>query len=537
MKSHKAVVVTPQPEASEAGVEILRAGGNAIDAAIACAFVQGVVDPLMCGIAGFGSLGFYEQQSKSTSYIDFHSPAPQAVKPDMWEKLILSEARDGFGFILEGAVNEMGYQSMGVPGSLKAYQEAHQKHGKLPWHVLLEPAIEWAKNGWKVRQHVEEFWSDEGQMGRRSVRDRIAYSPSGKAMYCREDGSPKRVGDLVINSDYANTLTEIAIKGADTFYFGEIAEQIVGDMKRNGGLISMQDLNSFNVKYRAPLRGRYKEFDIATNNPPGGGLLLLQMLKMLEHVNLLSLGHNTAEYMRVVSEVMRRATVNKDRFIGDPAFVDIPIEKLLSESYIQQMVEEIKAGVRQTVPRFNSGHPSKDTTHISIADKEGNCVSMTHSLGMPSGVITDGLGFMYNGCMAVFDPRPGHAGSLAPGKSRFTSLCPSFLFKNNEPYLVIGAPGATQIAMGVLQVILNHIEFDMNMTESVSAPRFSGTSDALDVSNRIPRYETRELEKQGYEVIRNPFTYGFASVHAISFANGKTDGAADPGHDGTALYC
>ena len=160
---------------------------------------------------------------------------------------------------------------------------------------------------------------------------------------------------------------------------------------------------------------------------------------------------------------------------------------------------------------------------------------MTHSLGMPSGVISDGLGFMYNGCMGVFDPRPGRAGSVQPGKSRFSSLCPTIVFENGEPHVVLGAPGGTQIAMGVTSVLLNALDHRMTMTEAVSAPRFSATSNAIDVTNRIPRYVTEALEAQGYEVIRSPYTYGIAAVHGIRITGGRCDGAADPGHDGVAL--
>lgn len=529
------MIVAAQAEAAEAGASILKAGGNAVDAAIACALVQGVVDPLMTGIAGFGSAGIYFPSRNFHKYLDFHAPAPAAATPDMWAHLIEGEARDGFGFILRGAVNDVGYQSICVPASLKAYYEAHAKFGVVPWRDIVAPAIEWAERGWMVRPHVELFWSDPGLMGRASGIARLSFTPSGRRLYCRDDGTLKRVGDWVHNPDYANTLRMIADGGSDVFYRGELGQRIVRDMREHGGLISEVDLASYQPKWREPLRGGYRGYEVTTNNPPGGGIMLIEMLNILEHFDLDQIGHNTVEYLRVVCEAMKRATIDKDNSVGDPGFVEVPVEKLASKDYAAKLAAEIKSGAKADVPRLNSGLPSKDTTHVSVVDPDGNCVTMTHSLGMPSGVITEGLGFLYNGCMGVFDPRPGRAGSIMPGKARFTSMCPSIIFRHGRPYLVIGAPGATQIAMGVLQAILNVIDFGMTMTEAVSAPRFSSTSNAIDVSNRIIHGTTRQLETNGYEVIRSPYTFGFAAVHGIRIDGDKFDGGADPGHDGIAL--
>ena len=245
--------------------------------------------------------------------------------------------------------------------------------------------------------------------------------------------------------------------------------------------------------------------------------------------------HNSAEYLRIVSEAMKRATIDKDAHVGDPKFVQVPVERLTSKAYAKELADEIARGVNSTVQRFNTGAISKDTTHISVLDKDGNCFTMTHSLGMPSGVVTPGLGFMYNGCMGVFDPRPGRAGSIAPGKARFSSVVPSIIFKDRKPHLIIGAPGATQIAMGVLHVILNALDFDMTMVEAVSAPRFSATSDAIDISNRIQFRVERDLKGQGYPVVRSPYGFGFAAVHAIRIHDDGLDGGADPGHDGVVI--
>jgi gamma-glutamyltranspeptidase/glutathione hydrolase len=535
MPKHKAMIVAAQAEAAEAGAVMLQAGGNAVDAAIACALVQGVVDPLMAGIAGFGSAGIYLPSSGFHKYLDFHSPAPAAAHPTMWEHLIEGEARDGYGFILDGKVNDVGYQSICVPASLKAYYEAHAKFGVLPWRDIVAPAINWAERGWMVRPHVEFFWSDPGTMGRASGQERLSFSESGRRLYCRDDGTPKRVGDLVRNPDYANTLRIIAEGGSDAFYRGELARRIADDMREHGGLITAEDLATYEPKWLDPLRSTYRGYEVTTNNPPGGGIMLVEMLNILEHFDLAGIGHNTAEYLRIVCEAMKRATVDKDTSIGDPDFFDVPVDRLTSKDYAAGLAGEISARTKAKVPRLNSGFPSKDTTQVCVVDKDGNCVTMTHSLGMPSGVITDGLGFFYNGCMAVFDPRPGRVGSIAPGKARFTSVCPSIIFRDHKPCLVIGAPGATQIAMGVLQAILNVLDFGMTMTEAVSAPRFSATSDAIDVSNRIIHATTRELQADGYEVIRSPYTFGFAAVHGIRIDGDVLDGGADPGHDGIAL--
>jgi len=532
----RAMIVAPQPEATEAGADILKAGGNAVDAAMACALVQGVVDPFMCGIAGFGSCGIAMPRAGFHGYIDFHAPAPLGVRPDMWVDRIESEARDGYGFILRDRVNDIGYQSICVPASLRAYRDAHREHGRLPWEQIVEPAIAWAEAGWTVRPHVAYWWSEPGQMGRASGAERLAFTPASRALYCRPDGTPKQVGDHVINRDLGQTLRLIAKHGDEVFYEGEIAHAIVEDMRRHDGLLGAADLREWKTVRNAPLWGTYRAYRVSSNRPPGGGVMLIEMLNILERFALGELEHNSAEYIRVVAEAMKRATVDKDRHIGDPRFVDVPVEELTSKAYAVRLAEEIRVGKKAEVPRFNAGGaPSSDTTHVSVIDGEGNCVTMTHSLGMPSGVVTEGLGFMYNGCMGVFDPRPGRAGSLAPGKARFSSVVPSIVYEGERPHMVIGAPGATQIAMGVLQVLLNAIDFDMTMVEAVSAPRFSATSNAIDVSNRIPRVVERELTVQGYEVIRNPRTYGFASVHAIRVHPDGLDGGADPGHDGIVL--
>ena len=528
------IVTAAQPEATEAGALALKRGGNAVDAAIACALVQTVVDPQMCGIAGFGSMQVYMAERSVHTCIDFHGRAPSAARPDMWEHLIERETRDGFGFILKGRVNEVGYQSITTPGSLRAFDEALSRFGTMSLHDPLRPAIGYAEDGFRIRPHVHAQWTQPEDLGRASKIDRLRHTQSGRRIYFDDKGDLLRLGATLRNPDMGRTLRRIARNGASDFYEGEIAREIAADMERHGGLLTLKDLRDYRAQENEPLWGEYRGRRISTNQPPGGGIMVLQMLNILENFDLQALGHNSPEYIRVVSEAMKRATVDKDAYVGDPMFVEVPVRHLLDKGYARECAEAIRRGEKVRVARFGAEEP-RDTTQVCVLDEHGNAVTMTHSLGSPSGVITDGLGFMYNGCMGVFDPRPGRAGSLAPGKSRFSSMAPSIVFEGDEPMLVIGAPGGTYIAMGILQVMLNVLDFGMPILDAVHAARFCATSDVIDVVNRIPRYVTQDLEAMGYTIARSHLSYHFAGVHAILIEDGRRTGAADPGRDGMAL--
>ena len=529
------MICAAQPESTEAGALVMRAGGNAVDGAIACALVAGVVDPMMTGLAGFGSCQIYLPGKAVHEFIDFHGKTPAAARPDMWAHLIEGETRDGFGFVLKGRVNDLGYQSITVPGTLKALYEAQISYGVLPWAQVVQPAIDWAERGWLVKRHVAYWWAIEEQLGRAANPERLRFSKSGRALYCRADGRPKELGETVRNPDLAETLRQVARGGADVFYIGEIAERIAEDMRRNGGLLSYEDLKTYRTTRRAPLWGTFRDWRLATNHPPGGGLMLLEMLNVLEQFDLNALGHNTAAYVRVAAEAMKRAVADKEAHVGDPAFVEVPIDRLASKDYAREVAADIRAGKRVRIERVGLAEP-RDTTHVAAIDREGNAVTMTHTLGMPSGVITDGLGFMYNGAMGVFDPRPGHAGSVAPGKSRFSAICPTLVFGGDRLRAAIGAPGGAQIAIGVMQALVNLLEFGMSMSDAVAAPRFSATSNIIDVTMRIPTYVTDELTRDGYTVARNANTFDVAAVHGIEVRpDGALYGGADPGHDGMAL--
>ena len=283
------MVVAAQPEAVEAGARVLRAGGNAVDAAIATGLVAGVVDPQMCGIAGFGNLQVYLPSQGVHRCIDFHAKSPLATTADQWADLVIGETRDGFGFVLEGNVNDVGYQAIATPGSLKAYFEAQTTWGVKDWAEIVAPAIGWAERGFVVRPHVAGWWAEGADMGRANNVDRLQQSATGRDIYFRSDGTHKRVGDVVVNNDLGATLRLIAAEGADVFYTGKLAERIAEDMAANGGLMTDVDLGEYRTTHIDPLRGSYRGYDIATNYPPGGGVMVLEMLNVLENFDLASM--------------------------------------------------------------------------------------------------------------------------------------------------------------------------------------------------------------------------------------------------------
>ncbi|MAH84456.1 MAG: gamma-glutamyltransferase [Rhodospirillaceae bacterium TMED8] len=530
------IVTAPQPEAVEAGAEALKAGGNAIDAAVATALVQTAVDPQMCGIAGFGSMHLYLPTLGEHLLLDFYGRAPAAVKSDMWQDLIEREAEDGFGFILKDRVNEMGYQSITTPMTLRALDTALKRFGTMDIADLLQPAIHYAAEGFMVRPHVSYFWNVKEGAGRVPTIEKLKNYAATRAIYFKENGQLRAPGEILTNSDMANTYRRIAKDGVDDFYSGTIAQEIIEDMRTNGGMLAAGDLNLARTSDNPPLWGEYRGLRVATNPPPGGGVMVLEMLNILENFDLKSMGHNSIKYISTLSEAMKIATVDKDNYLGDPNFVDVPTERLISKTHGADMALRIKSGEKTYVSRLGPQvEESKDTTQVTSIDEHGNCVSLTHSLGMPSGVVSAGLGFMYNGCMAVFDPRPGNPDSLAPGKARFTAMCPTIVFKGDDPFFIVGAPGGTFITMGVLQVILNAVEFGMDAQQAISAPRFCATSNTIDVSNRILRSVEAGLNLNGYPTRRTYLSYHFAGVHAVRLTGAGWDGGADPGRDGMAI--
>jgi len=531
----RAMIVAPQPEAAEAGATVLQAGGSAADALLAAAFVQGVVDPMMCGLAGLGVLQLHDPATGQTVVLDALSTCPATATQGMWEALYLGDCADGYGYRLDGAVNEIGHGAVTTPGILRLLETAHRRWGRLPWRDLFGTAIGFAEEGWIIRPHVHAmFTADEAAYGRRSYVEKLGFTPEGRALYLRADGTPKRPGEAVRNPAMAATLRMVAEGGADAFHDGPIADVIAADMAAHGGLLTRADLAGFRVAETAPIRVVFRGLTVSLPAPPAGGIVVAEALTILARFDLAEMGHNSPAYIHTVSEAMRVALADREAHIGDPAFHPPPVDALLSDAYADQVASRIRAGDRAR-PWQAAGEP-RDTTTISVMDGAGMVATLTHTLGVPSGVIPPGTGIMLNGAMNWYDPRPGRPGSIAPGKKRFSSMAPCIVFDGSgRTVATLGAPGGAWIGVALIQVLLNLIEFGMGMQEAVMAPRFSATTPALDVSNRIPHATTRALEAMGHTVKRSAASYPFAAPHGIARWDDACEGGADPQRDGMAI--
>ena len=530
----RAMITAPQPEAVEAGADILRAGGSAVDAMLACAFTQGVVDPLMCGIGGLGTIQVYDPATGRHQVIDGMGTCPAAATPDLWAKDFQGECPDGFGFVVKGNVNEIGRRAVTTPGIVRAFALAHRQFGKLPWSELFAPAIRVAREGWPVRPHVAGvFATNEAPYKRLPYIDKLRLTPDGTKLYLRPDGTTKKLGDIIHNPDLADTLATLARDGAEAFYTGEIAARIVADQQAHGGLLSAADLAGFAPCVNAPIAITYRGRKVAVPPPPAGGITVAQILRILERFDLAALGHNSPEYIRVVAEAMKIAGRDKDENIGDPDFFTPPLARMLSDDWADAQAARIKRGEKASLTRALADAPH--TTTLSAVDANGMVVSVTHTLATPSGVIPPGTGFMLNGAMNWYDPRPGRAGSIAPGKKRFSSMAPTIVFHEGRPVATLGAPGGAWIGIALLQTLVNMLDFGMGMQEAVQAPRFAATGPAIDISNRIPRAVECALVAQGETVRRAFHSYPFAAPHGISRWDGALEGGADPQRDGMAV--
>lgn len=531
------MIVAPQPLAVEEGARVLAAGGNAFDAALACAAVQFLVDPHSCGVGGYLVMTCNLGDKRGPQPIlDAPAVAGSLVEPTMWEKEVLRPNPDGWGYFLKGKINEDGYMSICTPGMLRGMQAIHRQFCTWKWADLFQTAIHLGYDGWQVGEHLAARWKDPAPYPEASSsRDKLHVTHEAMRIYLKAGGSTYEMTDTLRNPDYSRILEGVAMHGADDFYTGSLSQRIVADFEAHHASVTARDLSQYAIRSEPAVTTTYRGYTVVTNQAPHGGPTLAAVLNILEGYDLRALGHNTPAYIHRVSLAMKAAFADRNRHLGDPQFAKVPLEWMISPERAAEWRKVIESG--QPIDVGRGQRTSNNTTQVCVVDHRGNCVSLTHSLGSSSGVITPGLGFMYNNSMVNFDPFAGNPNSIAPRKGRTTGMTPTVVLKNDRPVLVLGAPGATRIITSVLQVILNRLDFGMSILESVYAPRFDCQGELIRCQARVPESVCAELRKL-HPVARMPRSHGgLALVHAIAIdeASGQLSGAADTGADGMAL--
>ena len=497
--SKNGMVSTQHFLATAVGERILSRGGNAYDASIAIAFTLAVVLPRAGNIGGGGFMVIYDSQTQKPYSIDFREKAPQMSTRDMY----LTE---------DGSFNDMnlstlGYLASGVPGTVAGLWDVHQKFGSLPWNELLEDAIYFAENGFKITPFLGDILFNYSEA--------LSIFPETKKIFQKH--YPNFKDKLLIQKDLANTLKIIASKGREGFYEGQIAKKIASEMKKNNGLITEDDLKKYNPIWRKPLISNYRDTQIVTMGPPSsGGLHVIQMLNIVENYDLKNIGHNSTNYINLLAEVMKYAYSDRSKYLGDPDFYDVPVEKIISKEYAAEINNNIDIGRSTPVDDIYPGKfldkESHETTHFSVVDEEGNVVSMTYTLNSTFGskVVIKGTGILMNNEMDDFSAAPGvpnqfnllgaDANAIAPYKRPLSSMTPTIVLKNNELFFTTGSPGGARIISAVFQSILNIIDFKMNLEEATLAKRLHHQwyPDMLEFEFSIDEKINDELENMNY---------------------------------------
>ena len=459
------MVVSSNILASQVGIDILKKGGNAIDASVATAFALAVTHPKAGNIGGGGFLVFMNAAGEATT-IDFREKAPIVAFANMF--------LDSTSKLFKG-INHNSLKTVGVPGTVAGLYMAHQKYGKLPWKELVQPSIDLAKNGFVMSW---DLYEDALFLNEDAKPTDFMYS-----YFRNSNGEITKPGEVWKQPSLAKSLKLIRNKGHDGFYKGEIAHEIENYMKKNGGLITKTDLEKYSAIERKPIKGTYKEFEIYSMPPPSsGGVALVEMMNMLELVDLDSIEFNSTDYVHLIAEVMRRAFADRAEYLGDPDFnPDMPLDKLTSKAYAKKRFENIDMSKASVSDSSLYGHPydGNNTTHFSVVDKEGNAVSLTYTLedSYGSQLGSNNLGFIFNNEMQDFNPVPGvttnfgQIGSapnlIAPEKRMLSSMTPTIVAKNGKPYLIIGSPGGRTIINTVFQTVLNVLAYDMQIDKAI----------------------------------------------------------------------
>ena len=525
----RGMVVSQNAIASEVGAKILREGGNAVDAAIAVGFALSVTLPRAGNIGGDGYMSIYDAASGEVRVIDFRSVAPSAANPAMFV--------DNRG--KERAVASYGYLAPAVPGTVAGFDYAHRKWGKLSWDKIVAPAIALAADGVGLSAD-EAFVFSWG-------KNRLSKSAAGKAAFYKPDGSLYQKDEVMKRPDLAWTLGEIAQHGADGFYKGEVARRIAADMKAHGGLITLDDLAAYRPQERAPLVGSYRGYTIYTAPPSSaGGATLLNILNQLEHFDIKAMGANSAASLHVMAEAMKLGYVDRYRALGDPAFVTAPVGGFISKAYAAGRAKLIDPARAKPIDAIPFGDPlryeSPSTTHFSVADKDGNVVSTTFTLGSDfgSGVMIAGTGILLNNEMNNFSHEqaweaqrtgtPPPLNAMEPGKRMLSTQMPTIVMKDGKPWIVTGTPGGSTIITSVVQVLVNVIDHGMNIAEATHQPRiYQGASDTLRVEPNFNPDTVAALKAMGHPITSDE-TMG--SEQSIMIDKGLFLGAADPRRPG-----
>jgi gamma-glutamyltranspeptidase/glutathione hydrolase len=510
VNASRGVVVTNHPLASAAGIEIMASGGNAFDAAIASLFALTVVEPMMVSIFGAGYFITRDGKTGNITTLDNYAVAPEAASENMYTP-VENRRPDQYIFETVGRRNIVGHLSVAVPGALKGWEHIQTRQGRLSLREVMAPAIRLANEGYKATSYLAyltEF----------TRKDLALYEETAKIFL--PQGAPLKAGDLVKMPEYAETLETVAKKGSSYLYGGELGKAVVGDMKENGGVLDMSDLTGYEVKEVPPVTGNYRDRYTVASIAPGssGGTHIIQMLNILERFDVSSLGFGSPDHIHLIAEALKIAFADRQKYMGDPWRMPVPVEGLTSKDYAASRAKEIG----DTAKTYNYGDPSdyanegKCTTHVSVMDEKGNIVAATQTLftTFGSAVTVPGTGMLLNNCMGLFDPHPGRTNSVSGGKRMLSSMTPTIVLRDGKPFLCIGSPGGTMIFPAICQALVNVIDYGMGIQQAVEAPRvwtmgIPGTIEGkLHVEPELGDETINELTRRGHDVLRVPKVAG-----------------------------
>jgi gamma-glutamyltranspeptidase / glutathione hydrolase len=523
----RGVVASNHPLASNAGIEMLARGGNAVDAAIATLFALTVVEPMMVSIFGAGFLVIRDGKTGAVVTLDNYATCPAAATETMFTPI-----PDPVEWLAEGDANRIGHKAVGVPGALKGWAEALTQFGRLSLADVMAPAIRFAADGYPASPYLVQAITETAPA--------LARFPASAAVFLPH-GAPPAPGTTIVRGDYAETLRAVAASGPDALYRGPIGELVVADMATNGGLITMDDLAQYRVIEREPVRGMYRGHEIVSMGPvSSGGTHIIEMLNILSGYDLGASGFGTARTVHVMAEALRIAFADWNRYMADPATTDVPVVWLTSMDYAEERRAEIDPtrATPHTAGRY-PGMESVNTTHVTTADADGMFVTTTQTLNRLFGskVTTPGTGMLLNDNMSLMNPTPGTTNSIAGGKRILSCMSPTLVLKGGTPLMALGTPGGRRIFGSVMQGIINVIDHGMTLQEAVEAPRIWTEGPTLEVEDRFPDLPAlvAALEAMGHRVQVVPKVAGGMNGVLRDGATGLLRGAACWRADGTPI--